>query len=225
MSAKLTLDKYPDATLAYCDTGSEHPDNRRFMDDCEQWLGKKVTVLKSSTYKDTWDVFAKTRYLAGVGGARCTTELKKMVRRDFEKPDDLQVFGFDRDEKVRAERFCGNNPEVVTYFPLIEHNLSKDDCFTTIANAGIRLPAMYLLGYRNNNCIGCVKGQAGYWNKIRRDFPEVFERMARMERELNVALCKSYAVDGKRKRIFLDELDPGFGRYEPIECGLFCGNY
>ena len=36
-------------------------------------------------------------------------------------------------------------------------------------------PLMYDLGYPNNNCIGCVKGGMGYWNHIRKDFPEVFE--------------------------------------------------
>jgi hypothetical protein len=67
----------------------------------------------------------------------------------------------------------------------------------------------------------------GYWNKIRVDFPEAFERMAKTERELNVAICKSYAGDGKRKRVFLDELDPEAGRYDPlpdIECGVLCVN-
>jgi hypothetical protein len=84
---------------------------------------------------------------------------------------------------------------------------------------------MYKLGYNNNNCIGCVKGQAGYWNKIRVDFPDAFDRMAKMERKLNVAINKTYAGDGKRKRIFLDELDPSAGRNVPmpeIDCGVLC---
>jgi hypothetical protein len=87
---------------------------------------------------------------------------------------------------------------------------------------------MYKMGYRNNNCIGCVKGQSGYWNKIRRDFPGVFARMAATERELDAAICKREGVtDGKRwrERVFLDELPPDAGRYnaEPdIECGVLC---
>jgi hypothetical protein len=84
------------------------------------------------------------------------------------------------------------------------------------------------LGYRNNNCIGCVKGQSGYWNKIRRDFPAIFWKMARTERQLNAAICKKEGVtNGKRwrKRVFLDELPPDAGKYieEPdIECGVLC---
>jgi len=225
VATKLTTAKYPETLPAYCDTGSEHGDNQRFLADCETWFGRKVEILRSKKYVDTWDVFTKTRYLAGVNGARCTTELKKLVRRDFERPDDLQIFGFDSNECERADKFKANNPEVSTWFPLIEAGLSKSDCLDLVSAAGIALPQMYKLGYRNNNCIGCVKGQSGYWNKIRKDFPEVFSRMAKMERELDVALCKSYAGDGLRKRVFLDELDPGAGRYEDLEisCGLFCG--
>ena len=73
--------------------------------------------------------------------------------------------------------------------------------------------------------IGCVKGQAGYWNKIRVDFPEAFDRMAKQERKMGVAINKSYAGDKKRKRVFLDELDPKAGRDVPlpdIECGAIC---
>lgn len=127
--------------------------------------------------------------------------------------------------RERADRFNANNPEVKTWFPLIENGISKTDCLDEIQAAGIELPVMYKLGYQNNNCIGCPKGSGGYWNKIRKDFPEVFDRMAKTERELNVAINKSYAGDGKRKRVFLDELPPDAGRHQDLEitCGLFCG--
>lgn len=226
VSAKIALEKYPNAILAYCDTGSEHEDNFRFLKDCENWLKTKVTVLKSKTYENTWDVFSKTKYLVGPRGARCTTELKKKVRQQFEDlENDIQVFGFDIAERERASRFTENNPEMKCWFPLIDSNIAKTECLKIISSAGIEVPIMYKLGYQNNNCIGCVKGQSGYWNKIRKDFPEVFERMAKVERELNVAICKSYAGDRKRKRVFLDELPPDAGRYEDLkfECSLFCG--
>lgn len=79
---------------------------------------------------------------------------------------------------------------------------------------------MYRLGYHNNNCIGCVKGGMGYWNKIRRDFPETFARMAAIERDVNATCLKD-----DNGQVFLDELDPERGKDEgPIvpECGLFC---
>ncbi len=70
--------------------------------------------------------------------------------------------------------------------------------------------------WENNNCIGCVKGGMAYWNKIRVDFPDVFEARARMEREVGRSCVKE---------VFLDELDPSRGRGDaPIvdDCGILC---
>ena len=82
---------------------------------------------------------------------------------------------------------------------------------------------MYRLGYNNNNCIGCVKGGVGYWNRIRVDFPAAFARMAKLERRLGVAINRRGG--GDRERVYLDELDPDEGQHDPpqlMSCGLLC---
>ena len=80
---------------------------------------------------------------------------------------------------------------------------------------------MYLLGYKNNNCLGCVKASSpAYWAKVKRDFPEVFKKRAEQSRAIG---CKLTRI--KNKRIFLDALPEGnFGRYkvEDISCGPEC---
>ena len=225
VAARIAVQNRKNVVVAYCDVGAEHPDNVRFLKDVEKWLGHEIQILKSDKYEDIYDVFKQTRYLVGVKGARCTTELKKKVRQAFQLPGDEQVFGFDASEDERVAKFRANNPEVKLWAPLHKRGITKSECLHIMQSAGIEIPVMYKLGYKNNNCIGCVKGQMGYWNKIRVDFPEVFERMAKIERELNVAINKKY-VDGKRTRVFLDELDPKAGNYkeEPdTGCGIACG--
>jgi 3'-phosphoadenosine 5'-phosphosulfate sulfotransferase (PAPS reductase)/FAD synthetase len=222
VAAKLTLASYPDEeiVIAYTDPGSEHPDNARFLDECEEWFGQKVNRLKSDKYVDTWDVWKKRRFIVSAFGAPCTAELKKRVRYSFERPDDRQVFGYTIEEKHRADRFREQNPGVDLVTPLIESGLTKSDCLAMIDRAGIRLPAMYALGYLNNNCIGCPKGGMGYWNKIRRDFPETFDRMAVLERDIGASVLRSNG-----ESVFLDELDPKRGNHadEPaFECSLLC---
>lgn len=213
-----------ETVLAYIDTGSEHEDNARFMAECERWLNHKITTIKSGEFADTWAVWEKRRYIAGIAGAPCTLELKKAVGEKFRQSGDLEVYGFDSTEGERASRFAANQPEIAMWCPLIDSRTPKRLCFYMLGDAGISLPAMYELGYSNNNCIGCPKGGAGYWNKIRRDFPAVFERMAKLERELGAQICKA-TIDGKRQRVSLDQLPEGAGRYsdEPvIVCGLLC---
>lgn len=223
VAAKLSVEKYSDnCTVVYCNTqASEHPDNVRFMRDVEAWIGRDVTIIHSNKYKDIDDVFMSTRYMAGPAGARCTVEMKKVPRFAFQRPDDIHVFGYTAEEKNRIAKFEANNHDLKLEWPLRDKNLSKDDCFAILKYSGIELPAMYKLGYRNNNCIGCVKASsAKYWNSIRRDFPGIFKKRAEQSRELGARL--GYY---KGKRIFLDELPDGIftGKDENVSCGPECG--
>lgn len=211
--------------VAYTEILQEHPDNKRFLAECATWFGQPIEVLRNSNYGgDIYEVFLRTRYLVGPTGAACTRLLKKGVRHAFELPGDRQVFGFTAEEQERYEDFRENNATVDVAVPLIDHQLSKADCLGLLADAGIEIPTMYKLGYKNNNCIGCVKGGAGYWNKIRVDFPAVFEKMAIVEEMLGRTINVT-RVGGERKRITLRELEPDAGRYEDegdISCGVVC---
>mgnify|MGYP000256461080 CR=1 FL=1 len=225
VATKLAISTGENVIVAYCEVAEEHPDNKRFLKDCEQWFGQEIIVLGNDKYnRSIYEVFEKTRYLKGPGGARCTGELKKAVRKKFEQPDDRQVFGYTVEEKHRVDRFIDANNSVDIWPILIEQGLTKQDCLAMVERAGIELPAMYKLGYHNNNCIGCVKGETGYWNKIRVDFPEVFERMAQMEEHLGRTACKVYK--GKEiERVPLRELPTNKGDYpseKEIQCGIFC---
>lgn len=217
VAAKLTLARYPAAEILYCDTlVYEHPDNVRFLQDCERWLGKEIERLRSDTYTDIFDVFDRTGWLVGPHGARCTTELKKKVRQAYATSHDIHVFGFTTDEGKRIERFEEQNPELFVWWVLADAGYTKQMCLDTLAQAHILLPEMYRLGYKNNNCIGCVKGGKGYWNKIRRDFPAAFERMAAQERKMGTRIFKD---------VWLDDLPRDAGRYESeleMECGVGC---
>lgn len=217
VTAKLVLEANPEAIIARIIVDNEHEDNHRFAKDCEQWFGKPVVELRSKKYKDCWEVWEKRRYLNGPKGALCTTEMKKKVRQEFEDLTDTQYFGYTKDEGARAERFMQTNPEITCRFPLLERGIDKHECYQRIIGAGLELPAMYRLGYNNANCVGCVKGGAGYWNKIRVDFPHVFERMSKIEEMLDASCIKGRP---------LRTLPIDAGRHEELnlpDCGLFCG--
>ena len=221
VAAKLEVQRDNSTIVVYCDTGGEHPDNTRFLRDCEQWIGKDIAILKNHRYTDHRDVFRKTRYLVGIAGARCTTELKKRLRMEFQEPDDTHIFGYTIEERERAKSFEKNNPDLKTRWTLIEHQLTKEDCIGMIWRAGIEIPVMYKLGYNHNNCLGCAKGGAGYWNRIRQDFPDVFAEQAKIEREIGATSLR----DKDGNRIYLDELAPDAGNFErepDIQCGIGC---
>tara|TARA_Y100001963_G_scaffold857_1_gene1191 strand:- start:4086 stop:4844 length:759 start_codon:yes stop_codon:yes gene_type:complete len=226
VAAKLAVKKYSNCEIVYCDTGGEHESNKKFLKDIEKWIGKKITILKNDKYKDHFDVFEKKKFFVKVGFAYCTVELKKKLRLDYQLADDIHIFGYTLEEKKRVERFNQNNPEIYTDWILIDREISKEDCLGILWQSGIELPKMYDLGYNHNNCIGCVKGGIGYWNKIKKDFPNHFKKMGKIEREIGNSILKYRSGENVGKPLFLDKLEDNMGRYEEepaISCSLSCG--
>jgi hypothetical protein len=226
VATKIAVMECPETIVAYCEVAEEHPDNKRFLSDVERWLGKEIIVMGNDDYdRSCYKVYEKTRWLSGQRGARCSVELKKRVRQEFELPDDRQVFGFTAEEQERVNRFIDANPDVDIWPVLIEHGLTKDDCLGIIDRAGIELPAMYKLGYRNNNCRGCVRtDSAAYWKKIKIDFPENAAQLMKYEKLLGVKLVR-VTVDGERKRFGLDEIPEHIEPLDDsvdVQCGIFC---
>lgn len=204
--------------VVYIDIDDQHPDSIRFVRDCETLLGKAISVLKSpaGSVENALRLRGAIRF---PHGAPCTEVLKKRVRKQWEREqscDLCYVWGLDSDERDRAGRIVESMPKQTHRFPLIEQELSKQDAHGIAARLGLERPIMYDLGYSNNNCVGCVKGGMGYWNKIRVDFPEVFAARGRLERLIGRTILKG---------VYLDELEPtaGRGQKEILEdCGIMC---
>lgn len=219
VATKLSINEL-DAIL-YTHIDDQHEDTMRFVKDCEQWFGKPVQILQSENKSVDATIRKNGKYINGPGGAPCTRILKRQVRQQWEQVNiqnyPIQyVWGMDADEQHRADRILETMPEFSHRFPLIEKRIGKAEAHEILNASGIKRPAMYDLGYHNNNCVGCIKGGMGYWNKIRVDFPEVFQSRANLERWVG-ASC----ING----VFLDELSPDAGRHDkPIsdECGILC---
>jgi len=218
----LSIKEHKDVLPVYCETGGEHEDNVRFMADCERWFGKEIMRLRSDEYSDVWDVWEKTRWLSGINGARCTTELKVRPRLSFQKPTDIHVFGYtaDKSDVDRANRLRENYPELNIKTPLIDAGLTKEHVLALVMSAGIKLPEPYILGFHNNNCKTCVKATSSdYWALVRKSYPQDFDRMAKLSRELNVRLCRIKGI-----RSFIDEIPLDHSTVNPIapSCDFLC---
>jgi 3'-phosphoadenosine 5'-phosphosulfate sulfotransferase (PAPS reductase)/FAD synthetase len=217
----LAANKYNEIEAIYCRVVEEHDDNLRFLDDFVRVTGIPVKTIMNEQYGGSiYNVFTSRKFIKSQYGAPCTTLLKKEMRKAYQRPDDVQVFGYTIEEQDRANRFIDGNNDVNEDFILIDNKVGKQDCYARLTQMGLKLPAMYGLGYSNNNCIGCVKGGMGYWNKIRKDFPEVFDKMAKMERFIGHAVNKD--ANGA---VYLDKLHPTRGKLVqdmPADCGFTC---
>jgi hypothetical protein len=219
VACKIALRDYEDVELYYIAGMLVHPDNERFISDCEKWYGQKINIVENWKYKNHFEVFKKQNYINSPYGAPCTKILKKDVRTKLEKElnPENQIFGFEFSKKEinRAVRFSEQYPDSNPLYPLIENRLNKNECAGILQNAGIDIPAMYKLGYNNNNCIGCVKGGKYYWNQIRKDFPDVFNEMMNIENSIGASAMKTPLKD-------LKETEGNKNEEVQFECGLFC---
>ena len=205
--------------VIYFHIDDQHPDTMRFVQDVGKLLIRPITVMQHPIWKSVEAVCLHHNFVNSPRGAKCTEKLKKELRKMWEYEHEgrhTYFWGFDADEEKRAETLVDHMPDFDHRFPLIERKMSKADAHGMLKELGVRRPAMYDLGYHNNNCIGCLKGGKGYWNKIREDFPAVFVRRSQLEREIGCTCLKG---------IYLDELDPEAGRHDPPitqECGVAC---
>lgn len=235
VATKLALDKYSDVRVVNNPVAAEHEDNIRFLKSCERWFGVSIERAINPCFstcrpEDVWYEYGVMRMPRF---APCSRELKQLARRQweldngFDKSRDIIIMGFTAEEKDRAERFREKHPEYILDTPLIEAGYTKQKCWEIINSAGIAVPKIYRMGYDNANCLGCVYGGIGYWQKIKRDFPKLFAERCKQSRELN---CKLIALETKRggvrtkRRIFLDELTDDMIGVEPrgFDCGIFC---
>ena len=235
--------------IVMIDTFNEDEDTYRFKKDCESLYGKDIEVISEigSKYESITHVWYKNKSLNVANGAICSSELKRVARKRFQKNNYFthQVFGFDTSEPNRAKSMTLNYPETKAIYPLLKENLSKEDCVKIFTELKVDIPRMYKLGFKNNNCFqtGCVQGGIGYWQKIMVEFPDKFDMMSNVEHELTklkgkpVTMLKDQSNDAKKsgvKNVFLKHnpdyphikdisMMRGF-KVEPLnECNGFCG--
>lgn len=225
VATKLALAEYGDrCVIVNAFLKNEHPDNRRFLADCESWFGREVTVLRDEKYgADIVQLFRRKRFMKSFAGAPCSRELKRKLLEAWSQPGDVMVFGYTAEEADRLEDFRERNPGRPVLAPLVDRGLGKDDCKAMLDRAGIVLPLMYRKGYDNANCIGCVKGGEAYWRAIREDFPAEFNELADVQEEIGEG---AYLFRNRKtgERFSLRQLGDGPVRRNDglPSCSFFC---
>jgi hypothetical protein len=220
-SAVATKLAHPDV-IWYAATGAEDEDNARFMRDCQAWFRMPVEVLSNPDYADTWAVWEKRQYIAGINGAPCTGLLKVAPRVAAQRPGDVHIFGYTADgpDVKRAAMLREHWPDLIVETPLIDRGIDKAACLALLEKTGIAPPRTYALGFPNANCIPCCKATSpAYWALVRKHYPVQFNRMAELSRRLGVTLTRL-----KGDRAYIDEIPEDYPVTEPIApaCDMLC---
>lgn len=258
VATKLALDIYSKnkCHIIFIDTKNEDDDTYRFKKNCEKWYGKKIEIITGIFndenedmfgvgYESIQDVWLRNKTLNVANGAVCSSRLKKYVREGWQQKNKFshQVFGFQFDSKEfkRALSMTANHPEMNPIYPLLLHGIDKQDCFKILEDNNIEIPNSYKLGFNNNNCFktGCIQGGIGYWQKIKKEFPDKFNKMAEIEHQITNSKgkpvtilrdqsTKPYSLVFLKKHIDYPKIkciDDMKGRpvLPLLECNGFCG--
>jgi len=206
---KLELVRDPSILPVHVDLGtSVDADSHRFINDLEDWYGTPIVRIRSGEFANVDEVFEKRKFLSGQHGAPCTGEMKFAPRLDFQLPSDTHLWGYTADPRdaKRFTRMRENYPELKQSAPLIDRGITKAGCHAILANAGIRRPRVYDLGFPNGNCIGCPKSSSpGYWSAVRKHFPDVWAR--RVDQDQRFGRNK---LELGGERVCLDKLPENF---------------
>lgn len=176
--------------VVFIDTYNEDDDTYRFKNDCERWYGKEIETITviGGRYESIQEVWFRYKSLNISKGASCSLRLKRYAREAFEEKNKWshQVFGFDISENKRARAMKSNSSHTNPVFPLLLFGYDKKDCIDILESKRITIPITYKYGFLNNNCFktGCIQGGIGYWQKMKTDFPNKFEAMAKVEHDL-----------------------------------------
>lgn len=248
VTCKLCIDLFgvDNVRIVFIDTKNEDDDTYRFKTECEQWYGRSIESICSDKHDNIEDIWYDNLSLGLAKGAKCSSELKIVVRQQFSKRNKFsyQAFGYDNGEVSRANDMKNNNAHLRPIFPLLMFWLSKYDCVKYVQSANslflkIKLPLTYHLGLENNNCFktGCVQGGIGYWQWMQVNQPDKFDRMAVREHEITdlkgvpVTICKDQSKGGglvflKPHPKYPDMKDISMMKGRPpemlMECNGFC---
>jgi hypothetical protein len=203
--------------VIFCDTGCEFPETYEYLNIL---IAKyPITVVMpdwGNLYNYCWD-----RHMVPVVWPRwCTVHFKI---EPFEKNTEVPAFrnlAFATDESKRARLSMNKNYE--NRFPLLEHDMSRQDCIRVIKEAGLPIP-------HRSKCYFCPFQTIAEWKELRMNHPDLFckaEKLEARNREYRISKGKKplylygnarslkSVVDERQTKLFAEDL------YPPCECML-----
>ena len=213
--------------LLFHDTKEEDPDTYRFIRDMSEKLG--VPITERSDGRSVTQVFHDEGALANNRMAFCSRILKANQRdRYFDElratgeKDIVNVLGFSAREWQRVQRATARaeSSGYSARFPVVEEQVTKQQCADWVESLGVKLPAMYCWS-EHANCVGCVRGGKGYWLAVAKHAPDVFEQRCLLEEEFEHTIIK----DTSLRQLVITGLKREVRPREAIELGYCdCGD-
>ena len=212
--------KYPLNEAVCCDPGMEFPAMYRHIEKLRKVAkenGIKFTVVKSDKTFEYYmfDHIPKRnngRTHAGFSWPGplqrwCTSKLKQEVidryTRDLRKKYDVYHYiGIAWDEDKRLQRKEALEPHKL--YPLVEWGMTEADCLQYCYDHGYDWEGLYKI-FKRVSCWCCPLQQIGELRKLRKHFPDLWEKLKDMDNRTWRTFKPNYSVEDLEVRFQLEE--------------------
>lgn len=214
MLLRMIEEGYPVDIILYCNTGLEFPEMEEHIRKVEEYIGRKITVLKNPKGFMYWATehkrVVRSEKIPGANPGDiitgyawpsmfsrwCTRELKTDViaryLRELRKEYDIvQYIGIAADEPQREREHN---------YPLISWGMTEADCLKYCYARGFDWGGLYEIWDRVS-CWCCPLQGLDDLRKLRDYRPELWERLREMDRLLNRRCIESNSPEIMSKRV------------------------
>ena len=212
MLLRMIEEGWPIDYIIFCDTGIEFEAMYRHLEKLEAYIGREITRLKSArSFEYLFYEYSPKRSNPELqqykgfswGGPRnrwCTAMLKtrlvdKFIRELEAEYTVVQYLGIAADEpkRVRDKRY-----------PLVEWGMTEADCLAYCKERGFDWEGLYDI-FRRVSCWCCPLQSLEELRKLRRYFPDLWEKLRYMDAHTWRTFIKGYTVEQLEKRFALED--------------------
>jgi hypothetical protein len=171
----------------FSDTKREDVDTYRFKNEVAERWG--LNVVEASAGIDLFDYFKAKKMIPARQLSPCSRDFKILPSRaylnehfEFQEIPVRVAYGYDMGEQERADRTLKHWDylHIQVWFPLIEWEVSKSQCFGYFAQHGIKPPRVYQ-HFQHANCMPCKNFRLNDWKALQFHYPEIFASAAAFE--------------------------------------------
>ena len=193
--------------IVYCDTGMDFPCVYRHIEKIIKQTHRNITILKPdnsfewflSKYEKK-NKNSKYGHILGLGWPGfmfrwCTGNLKtKIFDRYIKDKNAIVYLGIASDEKKRLERKHHRANYYSLKYPLIDFEMTEEDCLKYSYEQGYDWEGYYKL-FRRLSCWCCPLQRIGELRTLYKEFPDLWKELQRLDKLSYRQFRSDYSVD------------------------------
>lgn len=167
-------DRVPEMEYIFHDTGMELPETYDYLARLESILGRAVTRTTPDDPFEHW-LAVYGDMLPSNHRRWCTKMLKlKPFEAYIGEDATINYVGLRADEKRTG--YISTKPNITAVYPFQEDGLVRADIIQILEDSGLGLPKYMDWGRSRSGCFFCFYQQKIEWVRLKRRYPELFER-------------------------------------------------